>query len=70
MQLDLTSLNEELEDKNRQIAELERKLKAASDLAAQTPYKSCKSIKNTLDSIDLITQVVYLFLYPSGISHL
>ena len=59
MQLDLTSLNEELEDKNRQIAELERKLKAASDLAAQTPYKSCKSIYSTGDSLDLVTQVIY-----------
>ena len=56
MQLDLTSLNEELEDKNRQIAELERKLKAASDLAAQTPYKSCKSVYGTLTSLDPVTR--------------
>ena len=58
MQLDLTSLNEELEDKNRQIAELERKLKAASDLAAQTPYKSCKSDYDTLTFLNPVTRVM------------
>ncbi|XP_067939314.1 chromosome-associated kinesin KIF4A-like isoform X2 [Watersipora subatra] len=38
MQLDVTSLNEEIEEKNRTIAALEKKLEDVSMLAAQTPH--------------------------------
>ena len=40
MQLDLTSLNDELDEKNKKIEELEKKLDEVSKLAAKTPFRS------------------------------
>jgi len=41
LQLDITALNDEIGDKNQKIAELERKLQAATTLAGPTP-RACE----------------------------